>query len=490
MKDTVESKQEAVVPRALYEQAQQEIAYLEQQLAELKRLIFGSRSERFVPTDPKQLALFEGLERQLAAKKQVQAQRPVTRPAKSKPVRALLPAHLPREEEVIEPADLPTGSVKIGEEVTEVLEYHPGRLFVRRIVRPKYAVAQSEPAGDVQPVMIASLPSLPIPKGNAGAGLLAHLQVSKYVDHQPYYRQIQILKRSGVTLSDSTINGWFNSTAELLVPLYDCLKQHVLGCDYLQADESPIKVLDANKKRTTHTGYHWVYHSPEHKLVLFDYQPGRGREGPERLLKDFTGILQTDGYQAYQNLNTEGDIILSACMAHARRKFEHALDNDRARAQQALGLIGQLYAIEREVKDLDIIQRQAMRQQKAVPVLDALQAWLDEHHHQLLPKSAIGQAVSYTLKLWPRLRLYTKDGRLQIDNNLIENAIRPLALGRKNYLFAGSHQAAQRAAMMYSFFATCKVNEIEPYQWLKHVLDRIPEHKANRLADLLPLGKA
>ena len=477
----IEPIQEEVISRQAFEKLQQENDYLKQQLAELKRLVFGSRSERLVATNPQQLALFKGLQRQLKDKKQRQAASSSNQPNKQKPVRALLPAHLPRVEETIEPDNIPLGSKKIGEEITEILEYHPGRIFVRRIVRPKYALKEE------QGVVIGELPSFPIPKGNAGAGLLAHIQVSKYVDHLPYYRQIQMLKRSGIELSDSTINGWFNATSDLLEPLYHCLQKKVLACNYLQADESPIKVLDSNKKRATHTGYHWVYRSPEEMLVLFDYQPGRAREGPEQFLQHFNGTLQTDGYAVYNNLKTQGEITLLACLAHARRKFEQALDNDRARAEYALGLIGQLYAIERKAKDFSAEGRHKLRQQEALLILDELQNWLQENQHRHIPKSPIGKAVNYTINLWTRIRRYTSDGRFLIDNNRIENAIRPLALGRKNYLFAGSHQAAQRAAMMYSFFATCKINQVEPYQWLKKVLQRIPEHKANRLEELLPI---
>jgi len=475
---------------AQFDQSQQEIAFLEHQLAELKRLIFGSRSERFIPTSPAQMSLFEGLEHKIEDLKKRTARSGEKQQQKQKPVRALLPAHLPREEEILEPEAVPTGSKRIGEEITEILEYHPGRLFVRRIIRVKYAL----PADGG--IVIPELPCLPIPKGNAGASLLAHIQVSKWCDHLPYYRQIQIFKRSGVILSDSTINGWFNATCDLLQPLYDCLKKNlkkkVLVCDYLQADESPIKVQDSHKKGTTHTGYHWVYRAPVEKLVLFQYQPSRAREGPEHVLQYFSGTLQTDGYQVYNNLKTQGEITLSACLAHARRKFEHALDNDKARAEYVLGLIGQLYAIEREAKQnaLGFDDRKKLRLKEAAPILDELENWLIENQNLLAPESPIGKAVSYTINLWSRLKRYIEDGRFEIDNNSIENAIRPLALGRKNYMFSGSHPAAQKAAMMYSFFATCKANQVEPYQWLKDVLERIPQHRANRLDDLLPISRS
>jgi hypothetical protein len=349
-------------------------------------------------------------------------------------------------------------------------------------VRPKYILPNE--AG----IVIGQLPSLPIPRGNAGAGLLAHLIVSKFVDHLPFYRQVQMFKRQGVTLAESTINDWFRASCDLLEPLYECLKKTLLQGNYLMADETPIDVLTENKPGATHKGYHWVYYSPVEQLVLFDYRKGRGREGPEELLKGYRGALQADGYSGYEAFEKQTGIILLACMAHARRKFDEALKNDKGRAEHVLALIQKLYQVERQAKDdqLDYDQRKALRLEKSAPVLDELFAWMKENVTQTLPKSAIGIAIAYTLHLWPRLIRYMDDGRYEIDNNLIENSIRPVALGRKNYLFAGSHEGAQRAAMMYSFLGTCKINNIEPFQWLSTVLKRIPDHSIQRLEELLP----
>lgn len=263
------------VARKEYEQLREEHAQLKYQLEELKRMIFGSRSERFVASGPDQLSIFDQASQSDSEDPPTKEVSGYSRKAKAtekqKPVRALLPAHLPREEEIIEPQAVEEGRKKIGEEVTELLEYHPGKLYVRRIVRPKYGLK------DNRGVVIAELPSLPIPKGNAGAGLLAHIQVSKWVDHLPYYRQVQMFKRSGITLSESTINGWFTATCDLLTPLYDTLVKQVKATNYLQADESPIAVQDSHKQGATHTGYHWVYHDPINKQVVFDYQPSRSR---------------------------------------------------------------------------------------------------------------------------------------------------------------------------------------------------------------------
>lgn len=476
--------QEEFVSKIQYEKLLSENEYLKQQLSELKRMIFGSKSERFVPTDDSQLSLF-GFEQEAEKEtetEQISYTREKAKKEKKNAVRAKIPAHLPRIEETIEPEGIEEGSKKIGEEITEILEYNPARVFVRKIIRPKYAKPRDEG------VTIAELPSLPIPKGNAGASMLAYIMVSKFVDHLPYYRQIQIFKRQELILSDSTINGWFNATANLLEPLYDTLELQVLQSDYIQADESPIGVQDSHKKGALHTGYQWVYRAPIGRLVLFKYHHSRARKAPEAILKNFSGSLQTDGYQAYQNMKTKGEITLLACMAHARRYFEKALGNDKKRAGHVLAQMQRLYHIERDARERGISfeTRKRYRQLYARPILAELETWLKNNISQTLPKSAIGKAIAYTLNLWPKLKEYINDGRYEIDNNLIENAIRPLALGRKNYLFAGSHKAAQRAAMMYSFFATCKINQVEPLAWLTDVLNRIPEHKANKLTELLP----
>lgn len=457
--------------------------YLKQQLNELKRLIFGSKSERFIPTDDSQLSLFD-IEKQQAQEQiqEISYSRKKAKKEKQKAIRTQIPAHLPRVEEVIEPENIEEGSKKIGEEITEILEYNPAKVFVRKIVRPKYAKPNNEG------VVVAELPTLPIPKGNAGASLLAYIMVSKFVDHLPYYRQIQIFKRLNIIISDSTMNGWFNATADLLELLYHTLQKLVLESDYIQADESPIGVQDSHKKGTLHTGYQWVYRAPLERMVLFKYHASRERKAPQEMLANFTGSLQTDGYQAYQNMKTNGDITLLACMAHARRYFEKALDNDKKRAEFALQKIQLLYAIERNARERNISfeTRKRYRQIYAKPILMEFETWLKENIQQTLPKSAIGKAIAYTQNLWSKLKAYIDDGKYEIDNNMIENAIRPLALGRKNYLFAGSHKAAQRAAMFYSFFATCKINNVEPLAWLTDVLTRIPDHKANKLSELLP----
>ena len=459
-------------------------AFLEQELAQLKRMIFGSKSERFISQDEDQLSLFDKEEKIVPAQQEtITYQRKKEDKKKKGHPRPKISASLPRKEEVIGPERVTKDMRKIGEEVTELLEYEPGKIYVRKITRPKY-VTKNEDDG----VIIAKLPSLPLPRSNAGAGLLAQIIVSKFIDHLPFYRQIQQFKRQGVTIADSTINDWFGNTCKLLLPLYEKLRSIVSSKDYLMADETPIPVQDSHKKGTTHTGYHWVYFSPVDNLVCFDYQPGRDRAGPKTFLEGFSGALQTDGYNAYEQFTTNKNIIQLACMAHARRYFEKALGNDNERAKYMLCELQKLYEIEsmaRE-KQLSYQQRYVLRQEKSITILEKIKDWLDENLPKVLPKSAIGKAILYMLKYWDRLKRYVENGKYEIDNNLVENSIRPVALGRKNYLFAGSHQAAGHAAMMYSFFDSCKRNQINPFDWLKETLEKIPEQKANKLQELLP----
>jgi len=486
------SEETITISKAEYQELlgfKSEVEWLKHQLAELKRMIYGSKSERFIAPDPLQNTLFElpALGEEEKKQEEITYTRVKPEPSEKKhPFRAELPAHLPRREEVIEPENIPEGAKKMGEAVTEILEYEPASIYVRRIVRPKYVVESNDEFTHIE---IAELPSLPVPKGNAGASMIAHILVSKFCDHLPYYRQSKIFKRQNLHIPDSTIGGWANAAIKTwLVPVYESLKAKLLSTDYLMADETPIPVLSEDKPGATHQGYHWAYRDPINKLACFDYRPGRGREGPKSFLKEFNGYLQTDGYAAYDELGPPGKITHLACMAHTRRKYEHSLNNDKEKAEKALIWIGDLYDIEREArnKGLSFDEIKKLRQEKAVPILKEFEEWLIDQSPSMLPKSAIGEAVNYTLKLWPRLKRYTQDGRLQIDNNLIENGMRAIALGRKNYLFAGSHEAAQNAAVIYSLLATCKMRDVEPYAWLKYALERIPDCPASQLEKLLP----
>jgi len=469
-----------------YQQLQREYAYVKQELAQLKRMIFGSKSERYIPEDTGQLTLDLQEEEQnpdiQTKMEEISYKRKKTTKKKNTPVRLALPSHLHREEIRIEPQQNVTDAKKIGEEITEILEYIEGKFYVKKYVRSKFALP------DEQGVVIGDLPTLPIPKGNAGPGLLSHLLISKFVDHLPFYRQVQQFKRQDITIAESTISGWFKSSCRLLAPLYDRLAEKVQGSKYLMADETPIPVQTSQKPGSTHKGYHWVYYDPINKLVCFDYQKGRGRDGPRQFLKNFKGALQTDGYNAYDIFEDRDEITLLGCMAHARRKFDEARENDPERARYVLEKMQDLYTVERRAREeqMDYEARKKLRQKESLPVMQELKAWLREQQTDVLPKSVIGKAITYILGMWKRLERYVEDGSREIDNNLIENSIRPVALGRKNYLFAGSHEGAKQAAMLYSFLGTCKINNVEPFQWLKETLSAIPDYSIQNLEELLP----
>lgn len=471
----------------------QKATTLEYQLAEFQRLIFGSKSERFVPKahNEKQMELPFDIEEKEAVEAPAETEQiTYSRKKKSKkdhPGRLPLPDHLPVKEIILEPQEDTTGLKCIGQEITDKLDIIPAKLLILRYIRPKYIKSEDENKLNCKGV-IAELPSFPIEKGIAAAGLLAQIMVDKYVDHLPLHRQIQRYKRDDVHLPANTISSWVEKTAELIEPLYQKQKQLVLGQGYLQVDESPIKVLDKQKKGSTHQGFYWVYNSPLQDALIYDYRKGRGREGPKEMLAGFKGYLQSDGYKVYDWFGKKKEITVLNCWAHARRYFEKAKDNDRKAATHALNEIQKLYMIERFARNakLSSKEREALRLEHAVPILNDFYEWMNQQVNQALPQSPMGKALHYTLPRWKNLLVYLYDGHLEIDNNLVENAIRPLALGRKNYLFAGSHEAAQRAAMFYSFFGTCRRHNINPFDWLKNVLERIPDHKANKLEELLP----
>ena len=481
--------------QAVIEQLQFTVSTLKHEMDQMKKMIFGSKQERFVPSDntnSRQLSLdleAETIEQcKITDATKVEYIRTKTQVMENKkphPGRMKLPEHLRRETTILQPETDVTKLKKIGEEVTEILDYTPGELYVKQFIRPKYVVPVSETNTTI---ITASLPNRIVEKSMAGEGLLAQIIVDKYVDHLPLHRQLQRFQRLGVTIAQSTVNGWMTLTLEQFLSLYELHKNQVLGSYYLHADETTIRVLDRDKPGATHQGYYWLYHNSKEKIVLFDYRKGRGREGPNDILKDFKGFLQADGYVAYEDFEKREGITVLNCMAHARRKFVDALQNDQDRCGHALMLFQELYAIERKAQqeELSADAILALRREKSVPVLKELKEWMIAEYPKVLPSSIIGNAITYSLKRWDKLCIYATDGRLCIDNNPIENAVRPVAIGRKNYLFAGSHEAAQRAAMMYSLLATCRMHNINPYEWLKDVLIRMPDYDVKNLAELLP----
>jgi len=460
--------------------------WLNEQIAQLKRMIYGQKRERF-EGDASQASLpFEPDPEQTQAQQQELTEKiTYVRKKQSRPNhkgRVPLPDHLPVEVVEIYPEGDLSGMVCIGREVTEELELEPARFFIRRYIRYKYA------PNDCDGVVIGELPERVIDKGIPGPGLLATILVDKYADHLPLYRQRQRFKRENIPIARSTIEGWARQAMERLAILYEHLAADTKSQGYLQADETPIKVLESRNKGSCHQGYYWVYHNPIDKSVLFDYQPTRGELGPKRILDGFTGYLQTDGYGVYKTIGSRAGVTHLACWAHARREFEKALDNDKDRAEIALGWIQGLYVVERQAREetLSPSQRKQLRLQQSLPIINQMGTWISGQIKQVLPKSQIGKAMYYSISRWDQLSGYLHDGVLEIDNNLVENAIRPVALGRKNYLFAGSHEAAQRAAMIYSFFSICKSHQINPYQWLRYVLENIMSTKYNDIRELYP----
>lgn len=381
-------------------------------MAQLEKLIFGSRHERFVPdngTVAEQLVLglqSEAIGERTVTKEEVSVTRTnIQAERKPHPGRMALPADLPREIVTIEAEGDTTGLKKIGEEITEQLDVTPSEFFVRRFVRPKYALPEGEG------VVIGKLPSQPIDKCIAGPGLLAQVIIDKYAGHLPLYRQEQRFSRVGITLAPSTLCNWKSGVCSLITPLHDAMVKEVLQSNYLHVDETTIKVLDQDKKGTTHRGYFWVYHNSHQKIVIFDYRKGRDREGPSEILKAFKGHLQVDGYQVYEDFGNLEHIILLYCMAHARRKFSEALQNDKVRSEYVLKYIQELYAIEQQAREskMNFEEIYQLRQHKAVPILEHLGKWMKEAYTQVTPKSSIGQSTCLQYRAVGRAKpLYLK----------------------------------------------------------------------------------
>jgi transposase len=476
--------------------AQIKIQALTLELAHLRRMRFAARSEAF---SPEERDLFqETLASDLAAaqaelaKKQAEAAasaEPPPRVARSRAGRQPLPDHLPRIEHVHEPLSCTCGQcgaalVKIGEDVAEQLDVEPARFFVHRHIRPQYACRACES------VSAAPIPAAVIDGGLAAAGLYAWVIVCKYLDHLPLYRLEQIAARDRVILSRSTLAEWVGRIGVALQPLADRLAVLLRSRNVLHADETPVRQLDPGAGKTKRA-YLWAYRTNSLQtgppIVVFDYQASRAGQHAREFLRGWQGHLMVDDYGGYKALFAMG-IIELGCLAHARRKyFELNAAQPNAIAQQALERIGVLYAIEAEGRDLTIEARAQLRQTQAQPRLAALREWLINTRLSVAEGSATAKAIDYSLNRWPALSRYATAGDLPIDNNPIENDIRPVAIGKKNWLFTGSERAGKRAAAIQSLLYTAKLNGLDPAAWLRDTLEKLPTCPNSRIDSLLPL---
>jgi transposase len=372
--------------------------------------------------------------------------------------------------------------LRIGEEITERLDYKPASLFVVEHIRPKYACPGCQGQLAVTPV-----PPEPLPKAIAASGLLAQIITAKFADHLPLHRLEGILARHGVELSRSTMCDWLAGCADVLWPIYERMCVRVRASKVIHTDDTPVPVLDRKLDRTR-TGRIWVYFGDANNpYVVYDATPSRSRDGPQSFLKKYTGYLQADAFGGYDGLYSTGATEV-ACWAHARRKFHEAKDSDSRLSLEMLALVRRLYDVERQAKELELERdkRLSLRQRESVPVLDAIKQWLDSKRGSVLPKSPLGTAITYATNQWAALNVYVTDGDLAIDNNAAERALRGVAVGRKNWLFWGSDAGGKTAAVLTSLVASCKRHGIDPWCYLSDVLARVPSHPADRVAELLP----
>ena len=481
--------------RAQHEQLlwrESEIEHLKLLIAKLQRMQFGRKSEKLARQIEQLELRLEDLQAKPAESKPAATTPPLLISIPAKPGRGPLPEHLPRQTQKHEPKESACPDCggklsKLGEDVSEVLEYVPASFFVVRHVRPKFSCTKCDH------IVQAAAPSRPIERGVAGPGLLAHVLVSKYADHLPLYRQSEIYARQGIELGRSTLADWVGGTSQLLEPLIEVLRRYVTASGKLHADDTPVPVL-APGNGTTKTGRLWTYVRDDRPAgdttapaVWFAYSPDRKGEHPERHLREFCGTLQADAYAGFNQLYENGRIQEAACWAHVRRKF---YDLQQAHgspvASEALERIAALYGIEKEIRGRPAEERRQIRNARARPLLESLRQWFETTLPKLSRKSDTTAAIRYALSRWDALLRYSNDGNIEIDNNAAERALRTVALGRKNYLFAGSDTGGERAAAIYSLIGSAKLNGLDPEAYLHEVLSRIADHPITRIEELLP----
>ena len=499
--DALEAENAALKERLLHAQ---------QTLAKYAQMLFGQKTERRrLPEKPEELtlSLFEQdmdpdeqarLDKE-AAKSVAEQDKLIHVEAHDRKVRKPIDtSRLEVKEEHLYPdLDNAEDYTEMTPEMTDSLVLVPRQMYIRRIIRHKYVLkSRLQMANpDRKAFEIAALPPAPLHKCMADASLLADIIISKYHYHLPFYRVIESYKELGVTISASTVNDWFKAVVGKLKPVYDLLRAHVLACDYVQVDESTLPVIDNEAHRAV-KGYVWSVVDVMAEDRFFFYEHGsRSARVAMGLLKDFQGAIQSDGYIVYEHFEGMEGKKLLGCWAHARRKFFEARKENEKLANEALFYIGRLYDVEREADALDEAdkkpdyeRRKALREKNAYPEIKKFETWMEVNILKCPPKSLMEEAISYTYRILKKLSLYVTDGRYKIDDNMVENSIRPLAIGRKNYLFCGDDEAAQRAAVVYSLLATCKARGVDERTWLEDVLRRIPEYEQGRkdYSDLLP----
>ena len=469
---------------------QQQNENLLYQISNLLHNKYGKKSEKF-PIDHHQLTLFSKPEESTATTETVskpEEQETITYTRTKRNGHRNRPKDLPvvRIEYQLEDTTCPCGCGntlrKIGEAVTEQLEMVPAKIFVKQHVRFKYAGCANQ-----NKVITASMPAQPIDKCWAGAGLLANVLVDKYDDHLPLHRQSERFARHGIELSRKTLCDWVMQCADRLEPLVTAMKPDLLSSQKIHTDDTIIPVQEEGKHKTKE-GRLWCYIGHDPPCVIYDYSPNRQQKWAAEFLENYQGYLQADAYTGYDNIYKTKQIIEVACMAHARRKFFEVakLHNKTGAAMIALNFIGKLYKIEEHIKELPLIAKKAIRQRQAKPILKEYKKWLLSQHARVLPKSPLGQAIAYTLNNWIALTRYLANGLLDIDNNQAERLIRPITVGRKNWTFTGSDRGGVAAATIFSLIETCKLNKINPYDYLRDVLARLPNTLQRDIKSLLP----